>query len=225
MDPRLQQLLRLVLEEYIDTAAPVGSQHLVNRYTLGISPATVRNWFAELDERGLLEQPHTSGGRVPTEAAFKQYVEEGLVPKSVNKRTRERLMAAVGSAQDERLKAMARELAELTGLAAIAANEGRDTYYTGLSKLLAQPEFRDWQSMMELSKLLDQLDETLAGLKRIRFDEPLVLLGKDCPFGPDCSLLVGRATRGELLALLGPIRMDYKQAMSYLITALDVLND
>lgn len=223
MDLTPEQLLRLVLQEYIETAAPVGSQYLVNRYTLGISPATVRNWFAELDELGLLEQPHTSGGRIPTEAAFKQYVEQGLVPKPAGKRSRERLVAAARM-HDERLKVMARELSELTGLAAIVANGEAETYYTGLSKLLEQPEFRDWQSVLHLTKLLDQLDETLSGLRRIRFDEPLVLLGKDCPFGPDCSLIVAKGMHGEILGLLGPIRMEYQEAMSHLISALDALN-
>lgn len=223
MDLTPEQLLRLVLQEYIETAAPVGSQYLVNRYTLGISPATVRNWFAELDELGLLEQPHTSGGRIPTEAAFKQYVEQGLVPKPAGKRSRERLVAAARM-HDERLKVMARELSELTGLAAIVANGEAETYYTGLSKLLEQPEFRDWQSVLHLTKLLDQLDETLSGLRRIRFDEPLVLLGKDCPFGPDCSLIVAKGAHGEILGLLGPIRMEYQEAMSHLISALDALN-
>jgi heat-inducible transcriptional repressor len=223
MDLTPEQLLRLVLQEYIETAAPVGSQYLVNRYTLGISPATVRNWFAELDELGLLEQPHTSGGRIPTEAAFKQYVEQGLVPKPAGKRSRERLVAAA-ALRDERLKALAKELSDLTGLAAIVATNGDDTFYTGLSKLLEQPEFRDWQSVLHLTKLLDQLDQTLAGLGRIRFDEPLVLLGKDCPFGPDCSLLVAKSRHGELLGLLGPIRMEYQEAMSHLISALDALN-
>lgn len=224
MDLTPEQLLRLVLQEYIETAEPVGSQYLVKRYTLGISPATVRNWFAELDELGLLEQPHTSGGRVPTEAAFKQYVEQGIVSRPAGKRSRERLVAAARSVRDEGLRAVAKELSDLTGLAAIVASEGNDTFYTGLSRLLAQPEFRDWQSALHIAKLLDQLDETLAGLRRIRFDEPLVLLGKDCPFGADCALIVAKGESGDLIGLLGPIRMEYQEALSHLISALDALN-
>jgi heat-inducible transcriptional repressor len=217
-----EQLLRLVLQEYIETAMPVGSQYLVKRYTLNISPATVRNWFAELDELGLLEQPHTSGGRIPTIAAFKQYVEQDLTPKPAGKRSRERLLAAAGS--ESAIKSIARELAELTGLAAIVAREGSDTFYTGLSQLLTQPEFRNWQSVVDLTKLLDQLDETLSGLRRINFDEPLVLIGKDCPFGPYCAVIVAKGPHDELIGLLGPIRMDYQTAMSHLISALEALD-
>lgn len=225
MDPRLQQLLRLVLQEYVASAEPVGSQYLVDRYTLEVSPATVRNWFAELDELGFLEQPHTSGGRIPTEAAFKQFADE-IEPKPAPKRARERLEAAIKKVDDERkLKAIARELADLTGLASIVSMEGSDTFYTGLSQLLAQPEFRNWQNAIHLTGLLEHLDETLAGLKRISFDEPLVLLGEDCPFGPACAAIVAKTEGGALLGILGPIRMDYQQAMSHLVSALDVLND
>ncbi len=219
-----EQLLRLVLREYIETASPVGSQYLVERYTLGVSPATVRNWFAELDELGLLEQPHTSGGRIPTEAAFKQYVDEMSV-KPAPKRARERLEAAVRAGEEHRLKSVARELAQLTGLASIVAADGTDTYFTGLSQLLAQPEFRNWEHAIQITALLEHLDDTLAGLKRISFDEPLVLLGEDCPFGPACAAIVAKCDSGALIGILGPVRMDYQQAMSHLVSALDVLND
>lgn len=224
MDQRLQQILHLVLREYIASAEPVGSQHLVKRYTLEVSPATIRNWFAELDELGFLEQPHTSGGRIPTEAAFKQFVEE-MLPKPAPKRSRERLEAAAGKMEpDHKLKAVARELAELTGLASIVATEDTNTYFTGLSQLLAQPEFRNWQNAIHLTGLLEHLDETLAGLKRISFDEPLVLLGEDCPFGPACAAIVAKGPDNVMLGVLGPIRMDYQQAMSHLVSAIEVLN-
>lgn len=223
MDPRLQQLLRLVLQEYVASAEPVGSQYLVDRYTLEVSPATVRNWFAELDKLGYLEQPHTSGGRIPTEAAFKQLVDEMSV-KPAPKRARERLEAAVKEGEEHKIKAIARELASLTGLASIVAADGADTYFTGLSQLLAQPEFRNWENAIHLTALLEHLDETLAGLKRISFDEPVVLLGEDCPFGPACGAIVAKGPSNTLIGVLGPVRMDYQQAMSHLVSALEVLN-
>jgi heat-inducible transcriptional repressor len=71
MDAKLLQLLKLVTEEYIASAEPVGSQALVQRHGLEVSSATVRNWFSALDEAGLLQQTHTSGGRIPTEDGFR----------------------------------------------------------------------------------------------------------------------------------------------------------
>jgi heat-inducible transcriptional repressor len=75
LDLRAQAILRAVIEEYVATATPVGSLALVERYGLGVSSATVRNILAELELAGLLTHPHTSAGRVPTDAGYRFYVE------------------------------------------------------------------------------------------------------------------------------------------------------
>jgi heat-inducible transcriptional repressor len=75
LDARAQAILRAVIEEYITAAMPVGSAALVERYRLGVSSATVRNILAELEVAGLLAHPHTSAGRVPTDAGYRFYVE------------------------------------------------------------------------------------------------------------------------------------------------------
>lgn len=82
LDARAQAVLRAVIEEYVDTAIPVGSHTLVERYRLGVSTATVRAVLAELELDGFLDHPHTSAGRVPTDAGYRFYVESlvGEVP-------------------------------------------------------------------------------------------------------------------------------------------------
>ncbi len=75
LDLRAQAILRAVIEEYVTTATPVGSQALVERYGLGVSSATVRSILAELEAAGLLTHPHTSAGRMPTDAGYRFYVE------------------------------------------------------------------------------------------------------------------------------------------------------
>ena len=75
LDLRSQAILRAVIEEYVTTAQPVGSQALVERYRLGVSSATVRAVLAELEAAELLTHPHTSAGRVPTEQGYRYYVE------------------------------------------------------------------------------------------------------------------------------------------------------
>ncbi len=72
---RAQAILRAVIEEYVATATPVGSHALVDRYRLDVSSATVRGILAELEASGLLAHPHTSAGRVPTDAGYRFYVE------------------------------------------------------------------------------------------------------------------------------------------------------
>ena len=75
LDRRAQAILRAVIEDYVATAQPVGSQSLVERFHLGVSSATVRNVLAELELSGLLTHPHTSAGRIPTDEGYRWYVE------------------------------------------------------------------------------------------------------------------------------------------------------
>jgi heat-inducible transcriptional repressor len=71
---RQETILALIVHRYIDAAQPVGSKWLVEKYKLGVSPATVRNEMVTLTEAGLLRQPHTSAGRIPTEQGYRYFV-------------------------------------------------------------------------------------------------------------------------------------------------------
>jgi heat-inducible transcriptional repressor len=75
LDPRSAAILRAIIEEYVATAQPVASQALVVKHRLDVSSATVRNVMAELERAGFLRSPHTSAGRVPTDAGYRLYVE------------------------------------------------------------------------------------------------------------------------------------------------------
>ena len=76
LSQRCQTVLRLVVSEYINTAAPVSSKMISEGYDLGVSPATIRNEMAELEEQGYLTHPHTSAGRLPTEKGYRYFVEK-----------------------------------------------------------------------------------------------------------------------------------------------------
>jgi heat-inducible transcriptional repressor len=76
LSERQRLVLALVIRDYIDTAQPVGSNHLVERYNLDVSSATVRNELVALTEMGYLRQPHTSAGRVPTEDGYRYFVRQ-----------------------------------------------------------------------------------------------------------------------------------------------------
>ena len=75
LDGRKKQILKVVTDDYISSAEPVGSRTIARRYDLGLSPATIRNEMADLEEGGYLEQPHTSAGRVPSEKGYRYYVD------------------------------------------------------------------------------------------------------------------------------------------------------
>lgn len=76
MDGRKRRVLEALIDDYIATAEPVGSRTLARKYSLGVSPATIRNEMADLEELGFLEQPHTSAGRVPSDKGYRYYVDE-----------------------------------------------------------------------------------------------------------------------------------------------------
>lgn len=75
LDERKKKILQIVVQEYIATAEPVGSRTLARKYNLGVSPATIRNEMADLEEMGFLEQPHTSAGRIPSDLGYRYYVD------------------------------------------------------------------------------------------------------------------------------------------------------
>jgi len=74
ISPRQQTILKLVVQEYVASGRPVGSKTLTERYHVGVSAATIRNEMAELEQRGFVQQLHTSGGRVPTDRGYRYYV-------------------------------------------------------------------------------------------------------------------------------------------------------
>ena len=80
LDERKSKILRAIVREYIETAQPVGSSHVAADATLKVSPATIRNEMAVLEQEGYLRQPYTSAGRVPTDKAYRVYVDEIAQP-------------------------------------------------------------------------------------------------------------------------------------------------
>ncbi len=75
LDDRKIAILRAVIEHYVSTGQPVGSGHVAKMPGLGVSPATIRNDMAHLEQEGFLAQPHTSAGRVPTDKGYRFYVD------------------------------------------------------------------------------------------------------------------------------------------------------
>jgi heat-inducible transcriptional repressor len=91
LDKRKAYILATVVYEYIATAEPVGSQTLTQKYNLGISSATVRNEMAELEASGYLVQPHTSAGRIPSDAGYRTYVDQLMQPEELGSEERRRI--------------------------------------------------------------------------------------------------------------------------------------
>lgn len=214
MDDKLKKILALVVEDLVQTGEPVGSQHFVEAHGLDVSSATIRNWFAELEEEGYLMHPHTSSGRQPTEKGYRLYVEELMDLRPLAKRDQQSFESAfkADGETDKKLKAAAKAAAEIAGNAVVLGLDEADAYYTGLSQLFSQPEFANWGSVVSLGNILDSLDEMLLRVRRERFAVPTFKLGQDCPFGSACGSALLTLKDGSFVAVLGPLRMDYRLA-------------
>lgn len=217
MEERQSLLLKEIVENYIQLAQPVGSKMLADKFSL--SSATIRNEMAELEKAGFIFQPHTSAGRVPTEAGYRYYLNHYLqTNKNLPRRLQSLLERVVESAEGEIvIKRLAKTLAEISQNAVIVGFGPFDVYYTGLSNLFAQPEFSQVDLVREFSQIVDHLDEALADIFD-QVDGLQIYLGRDNPFGRACSFMVGEfsyKSRG-IIGILGPLRMDYQKNYSLL---------
>ncbi len=161
LTPRQIQILKVIIEEYISTAEPVGSETLDKKYNLGVSPATIRNEMVRLTDMKLLHQPHTSAGRSPTPVAMKYYVEQIMKTRSMSvteEVSMKEKMWDYRQEVDKLLREATKTLAERTKTLALTATKDGDLYYSGVANLLDMPEFYDYQLTHRLFETLDRYD-------------------------------------------------------------------
>lgn len=117
LSDREKQVLQAVVDAYIDSAQPAGSRRIVRQFDLGVSPATVRNTMADLESKGFLTHPHTSAGRMPTDLAYRYYVDELMGPRNLTPGQRARLeQELVGSTPPNELQSLVQRAASVLGL-------------------------------------------------------------------------------------------------------------
>lgn len=224
MEKRQENLLKLVVESYIRTAEPVGSKFLVSEYELDMSDATVRNELRELEEAGYLTHPHTSAGRIPTELGYRVYIEKLMTPTSVSKKLRSAFeQIAHQAVGDEGVKLASKLLAEETQNAVIVAFGPDRVYYTGLSGLFAQPEFRSADYTINASAMFDQAEDLVGHLfERVVVPGPMIFVGSDNPLGSNFSLVTARLPNNTIINIMGPLRLDYAKGQGLMNLILEL---
>ena len=118
---RRTRVLKAIVRDYVSAREPVGSRSLVERYDLGVSPATIRNDMAALEEAGLIHRPHTSAGRVPTDQGYRQFVDslESIKPLSPSERRAMRKLLEGAVDLDDVVERAVRALAQVTRQVAV----------------------------------------------------------------------------------------------------------
>jgi heat-inducible transcriptional repressor len=98
LNERERRVLESIIQSYVETAEPVGSRTVSKRFGLGVSPATIRNTMSDLEEKGYLYHPHTSAGRVPTDRAYRLYVDLLMRPTTIQSVEADRIAEQIGGA-------------------------------------------------------------------------------------------------------------------------------
>ncbi len=216
---RQTQILKALIDEYITTAEPVGSMALEKKYSLGVSPATIRNEMVNLTKSGYLRQPHTSAGRIPSPQAMKFYINQLMEEKQMSLTEEVKAKEDVWDSRadfGQLMEEATHALADSTHALAVAATDKGDVWRWGYNNVFAHPEFYDTHvcqtvfGMLEEQKRLHELlFQRLTGVSPIE-----VLFGEELGwryFEP-ISVVATRFDAGGhqgVISIIGPFRSNY----------------
>ena len=225
-DRRLE-ILRAIVDEYVATQEPVGSKAIADKRALGISPATIRNEMAVLEEEGLITQPHTSAGRIPTDRGYRLFVDKLSTIKPLSAAERRAIETFLEGAHDldDVLKRSAKLLADITKQVAVVKypkigdSQGREMMaISGTANLARSGE----DLGNTLSPILEALEEQVVLLRLLSDAHPTVhvTIGSeqlDANLQTTSLVTVGYGSDASplgSLGILGPTRMDYAGSMA-----------
>ena len=216
LEKRQEKILNAIIKEYGKTGIPVGSSGLVEKYRLDVSPATVRNEMADLEELGYIRQPYTSAGRIPTEKSYKYYVGR-VEEKKLKPEESDLIKALLHDKTEFGLKQVAKIVSKISGNAVFWAFHRRNLYYTGITNLLSQPEFVQNNLVYDISIIIDRMDEIIE--KHFEhFDfVPQIFVGSENPFSRHCSVIATKYRHDGhigLIGVIGPMRMRYEKNLA-----------
>lgn len=222
LSPRQQSILNRTIETHIETAQPVGSQHITSiywdRYKSSYSPATVRSEMGLLEELGYLTHPHTSAGRVPTDLGYRYYVDHTL---EENNAEQESLSFEKGFSdpessadRDSFLEQAVRELSascnEMSLISLVGKHRCR-LFVQGSSRMLEKPEFQDARSARPIFEILEEKKVWAQWLLRRTASDHTV------------SVTIGRENETEAFQHCGVVSSQYHLESANLCVSVVVL--
>lgn len=234
MDPRKQKILRAIVEKFIETASPIGSKLIYETYDLNVSPATIRNEMAVLEEEGYIVQPHTSAGRVPTSLAYRLFVDQLKFNLQLFEKAKKDITLLT---QEHYLKRAKEKVYEMVSILAHATHnvsfatlpDNKRLFYMGISNVLRQPEFQTDSS--KATQVIEVLETQFAHLLETLdiSDEPAFYIGEEnaIPEIQSCSILAQyyhyKGFKG-IMGILGATRMNYAYNLAALKSAVELIN-
>lgn len=223
---RKDRILAIVVNQYIRTVSPVGSQFITDEFKLDVSPATVRNILAELEEEGFLTHPHTSAGRVPTNHGYRYYVDHLMneIQLLENEKKQIELECRRYRHQLEALIERTSEvISDLTHYTTIVSIDGWGNKYIlkGTNHVVSYPDQTDVMKIQAILRILDDKKRLLELVNRELDKKIEIYIGHEMALKEmeSCSLAVSQFTADGItgrIAVLGPTRMHYDKVISAL---------
>jgi len=233
---RQTRILKTLIDEYIETAEPVGSEALDKKYNLEVSPATIRGEMVTLTADGYLRQPHTSAGRIPTPKAMKFYInqlmDESQMSVAEEVKAKEGLMSAKDDV-DRVLAEATHELAQITKSLCVAALNDEDrVWHSGYANVFVNPEFANIQTTASIFSLLEEFRrmhelffERMTGASSVE-----VIFGEELgwpelyPIGVVGTQFNVLGKRGAL-GVIGPARLPYSRVIPIVRYFRDIIEE
>jgi heat-inducible transcriptional repressor len=220
---RQQRILAAIVKEYSETANPVGSKDLVEKYNLQVSPATIRSEMVDLEKKGFIQQPHKSAGRIPTDKGYRLFVNELMRRFELSEKERRMLreqLSKLQIAHEQLGRSIASLISQVSGQAAFTLLPN-ETSTMGLSNIIEEPELSDPTSRKQFAELFDHLDQHAGKLIK-NSDQIETYIGKESPLPvpKNMSLVVSKITlkngKKGIIGIIGPKRMSYAKNFSLL---------
>jgi len=218
---RQQEILTAVVQEYSKNGNPVASKDLARAYHFEYSSATIRAEMSQLEKDGLLEKPHTSAGRIPTEKGYRFYVKELMHERNLPSVERQAIKIKINKIKEQNdfPKGLAEILSDLSqSLALVGRNQESHFYFSGLEEMFDQV---DREMSTSIAHFLEEAERDFEGFFEESSEEPNIFIGNDHPMlsDPKCGLILSRYKKGKdkgVLALVGSSRMNYERNVSLL---------
>lgn len=218
LDKRQARILEFVIRDYIKAGDPVSSAYIRESLELRESPATIRNIVAQLGDIGYLEQPHTSAGRIPTDQAYRYFINHLMISTTLRPAEVRHLEEALS----KELETINRFFSDTLRLLSITRTQDEDILdQYGISHLLKEPEFHKKEAIDGIGYLLDHSREMMEQYDHAVRDDYQVFIGKENPMdqASTCgvfylSCVINDQKRRMLL--VGPRRMNYERASAFI---------
>ena len=212
---RQEKILNKIVQDYIELVQPISSEFFEKRHKLGISPATIRIEFQKLTKKGYLQQPHPSAGRIPTDKAYRFFV-DNLAEKEFEKFEIRNWIEKEIEDTVKFLQSLTRNLAKISETLVLSYLINEDICWKeGWEEVLKEPEFCIRNTVFTFTEFLENLVKNIANLKinsNIK-----VYIGKENPFpkGKDFATIISKCYlpngKETIFSILGPKRMDYNR--------------